>query len=193
MIKNKKNIAVGVAIATTITVNTISSIEKINRIEDLTNVNAKLELEVEKAETYNKTIKKNAQNEIDELNSKLEESEKTNKKLEEDNSNLRKELSKLRKFELTYYTSLPIENGGHTTTAIQTRLRSGIVASNYYPIGTKIEINGKIYTVEDRGGSEFNSPNRLDVLVERNCGESDSEYYERVNNMGRKQVVGKIL
>lgn len=194
MIKSdKKYLTTGVILATALTVSTVSNMEKSNRIEELTETKTKLEIEIKKSEISNKTIKENMQSEIDELSNKLEEQKEVSEKLAEDNANLKKELSRLRKFELTYYTSLPIENGGHTITAIQTRLRNGVVASNYYTVGTKIEINGKIYTVEDRGGSEFNSPNRLDVLVERNYGESDSEYYERVNNMGRKQVIGKIL
>lgn len=194
MVKNnKKNMATGVIIATTLAVTTVSNINKSNTIKELTETKTKLEQSNAKANKENIEIKKSLQNEIDQLNEKIKKQQNDYEKLEKENANLKKELSSLRKFELTYYTSLPRENGGYTTTAIQTKLKSGVVASNYYPIGTKIEINGKIYTVEDRGGSEFNSPNRLDVLVERNYGESDSEYYERVNNMGRKQAIGKIL
>ena len=159
--------------------NKIKTLEEINELNEL--------LKQKEVDLDNKT------REIEGKNEYIEKSIEENNKLRERIKGLEKELAKTKNFELTYYTDLPIENGGYTTTAIQTELRHGVVASNYYPIGTKININGTTYTVEDRGGSEFNSPNRLDVLVERKSGESDSEYYRRVNNMGRKQVRGKIL
>ncbi len=194
MVKNnKKNIATGVIIATTLAVTTVSNINKSNTIKELIETKTKLEQSNAKANKENIEIKKSLQNEIDQLNDKIKKQQNDYEKLEKENANLKKELSSLRKFELTYYTSLPRENGGYTTTAIQTKLRSGVIASNYYSIGTKISIGGKVYIVEDRGGSEFNSPNRLDVLIERNAGESDSEYYKRVSSMGRKHVIGKIL
>lgn len=37
--------------------------------------------------------------------------------------------------------------------------------STKYPFGTRISINGKIYTVEDRGGAEFNDIHRVDIFV----------------------------
>lgn len=130
------------------------------------------------------------------IKDKIEEIENLKNSVEDlksENDKLKKELSKVRNFEITYYTSLPVENGGYTTTASQTELRHGVIASNHYPIGTKIQLGNDVYTVEDTGGSEFDSPHRLDVLIERKAGESDDEYLERVNDMGRKQVKGKIL
>lgn len=159
--------------------NKIKTLEEINELNEL--------LKQKEVDLDNKT------REIEGKNEYIEKSIEENNKLRERIKGLEKELAKTKNFELTYYTDLPIENGGYTTTAIQTELRHGVVASNYYPIGTKIEINGKVFTVEDRGGSEFNSPHRLDVLIERKSGESDDDYYERVNNMGRKKVVGKLL
>jgi len=45
-------------------------------------------------------------------------------------------------------------------------LAVGVVAmSTQYPFGTKIMINGNIYTVEDRGGPEFNDIHRVDIFV----------------------------
>lgn len=37
-------------------------------------------------------------------------------------------------------------------TAAGTRVRQGVVASNFLPMGTILEINGERYIVEDRGG-----------------------------------------
>lgn len=96
-------------------------------------------------------------------------------------------------FKFTYYTALPSENGGYTVTCNGKPLRDGIVASNYYPQGTKLYIGGRVYTVADRGSSRFNSPNRLDVFVGRQGGESNSEYFKRVNNMGTKTIEGFVL
>lgn len=52
-------------------------------------------------------------------------------------------------------------------TASGKQAASGMVAmSSYYPFGTLIEINGVIYTVEDRGGSGIeNSRSRVDIFV----------------------------
>ena len=96
-------------------------------------------------------------------------------------------------FKFTYYTALASENGGYTVTCNGEPLRDGIVASNYYPQGTKLYIGGRVYTVADRGSSRFNSPNRLDVFVGRQGGESDGEYFRRVNNMGTKNIEGFVL
>jgi 3D (Asp-Asp-Asp) domain-containing protein len=67
------------------------------------------------------------------------------------------------------------------------------VASNYYPLGTKIFLEGiGEVTVRDRGGPNFNSPKRLDVLVQRKSGESNSAYTKRVWAMGRQKVKGYL-
>lgn len=97
-------------------------------------------------------------------------------------------------FILTFYTSLNSENGYGAVTCRGESLIDGMVASNYYSLGTIIDLGkfGEVI-VADRGGSHFNTNNRLDVLITRNYGESDSHYYSRVNNMGRQVVKGKIL
>ena len=95
--------------------------------------------------------------------------------------------------ENTYYTSLPSENGGYTVTCNGEPLEGDIVANNTLPQGTKLFFNDKVYTVADRGSSRFNNPDRLDVLIERNYGESDYEYLKRVNNKGVDYVEGLIL
>ena len=97
-------------------------------------------------------------------------------------------------FELTFYTNLASENskyGGITCTGA--KLRDGMVANNVLPLGTEIRLKGYgTVTVSDRGGKNFNKMHRLDVYVPRQDGESNSEYYKRVNNMGRVKVKGYI-
>lgn len=96
-------------------------------------------------------------------------------------------------FELTFYTDLPSENGGYSISASGKPLKYGLVASNVYPFGTKIILDGMgTFIVGDRGGYEFNSYNRLDVLIERKAGESDYEYQQRVLRMGRPTVKGYV-
>ena len=53
--------------------------------------------------------------------------------------------------------------------------------------------DGEIFTVADKGGSHFDSWNRVDCYIPRQIGESTSQYKQRVLNMGRKTVKVKIL
>lgn len=97
-------------------------------------------------------------------------------------------------FILTFYTSLDCENGYGAITCEGNSLQQGGVASNVYDLGTKIYLDGYGETiVNDRGGSNFNSSNRLDVFIEREYGESDYEYKQRVNKMGKVTVKGYIV
>ena len=91
-------------------------------------------------------------------------------------------------FVLTYYSRHPSENGGHNCTCIGTPLREGIVANNYYPIGTKLELeDGRIYVVEDRGGTKhFNNYNRLDVFI-------DTYDVNYVNSLGVTKIKGRVI
>ena len=94
---------------------------------------------------------------------------------------------------LTFYTDLNCENGFGPITASGKRLTSGHIANNVLPIGTKVYIDGYgMKTVEDRGGNHFNSASNVDVFVPRQAGESDSAYYRRVNNMGRRKATATI-
>ncbi|PKK40705.1 hypothetical protein ABB02_00038 [Clostridiaceae bacterium JG1575] len=96
-------------------------------------------------------------------------------------------------FTLSFYTDLPEENGGWSITATGERLRYGMVASNYYAIGTTIHLEGwGDFVVKDRGGSNFNNSYRLDVFIPRRSGESSSAYLRRVNNMGMPRVRGSV-
>lgn len=79
-------------------------------------------------------------------------------------------------------------DGMSDITASGKKCAAGMVASNYYPIGTKFSYNGQIYTVMDRGGKGLNGPNNLDVYVPRKAGESDSQYRKRLYQYGRKTV-----
>lgn len=90
---------------------------------------------------------------------------------------------------MTFYGDFAHENGGYAGIDCNgDKLVAGTIASNYYPQGTQFEFNGQIFTVRDRGGSNFNSPNRLDVFVPRLKNESDSAYAKRIRHYGRKTV-----
>lgn len=95
-------------------------------------------------------------------------------------------------FILSFYSSLPEENGNCTVTCTGQPLRYGIVASNVYPLGTKIYLEGYgLFTVADRGGSHFDNYNRLDVLIPPKY-EGEPNYKQRVNNMGKPHVKGYV-
>ena len=100
---------------------------------------------------------------------------------------------KKQEFILTYYTDLNSENGYGAVNCLGERLEHTMIASNYFPLGTKIVIDGITYEVRDRGSSRFNNSKRLDVFIPRNQGESNREYYKRVNNMGVRKVKGYVI
>lgn len=94
---------------------------------------------------------------------------------------------------ISFYTNLPRENGGYTTTALGTQLRYGVLSSNYWPLRSQIILpDWGNFTVEDRGGPNFDSKYRFDMLIPRNSAESDYEYLSRVNNMGIRSITGYI-
>ena len=96
-------------------------------------------------------------------------------------------------FTLTFYTCLPSENSGYTTTAWGEVPTYGMVASNVYERGTRIYLEGYgEFVVADRGGSNFDNYNRLDVFIPRLYGESDEEYSQRVYSLGVVNVKGYI-
>ena len=58
------------------------------------------------------------------------------------------------------------ENAAGITASGKTVAEGMVAMSSYYPFGTKIEINGVMYTVEDRGGSGIeNDIHRVDIYV----------------------------
>lgn len=67
----------------------------------------------------------------------------------------------------TAYTPRPEETDSTPwLTAAGTKTREGIIAANWLPFGTKVRIDGEIYTVEDRMHSRFTgaSPARIDIV-----------------------------
>lgn len=95
-------------------------------------------------------------------------------------------------FIISFYTNTKDENGGYTVTCTGQPLQYGIVASNVYPLGTKIYLEGYgLFTVADTGGSHFNNYNRLDVLIPPKY-EGEPNYKQRVNNMGKPHVKGYV-
>ena len=181
----KKTIA-GVTVAALIGGYVYTSEQKLNDLEEK---NDKLEIKIQQ---LNKNLDGKAKD-FKKAKKELETKQKQIEELEKEKEKLKKNLGRAQDFVLTFYTSLPEENGGYTVTCQGKKLKNGMVASNVYPLGTKIRINGKIFTVSDRGGKNFNHSNRLDVLVEKNSGESNSEYLKRVNNLGKVKVTGYIL
>lgn len=99
-------------------------------------------------------------------------------------------------FELTFYSGLACENSPKgAITCTGSKLYDGIVASNHYKLGTKIQLQGfGEVVVGDRGSDKyFNNDYRLDVFISRNQGESDSHYYSRVNKMGKVKIKGHVI
>ncbi|MBN1074662.1 hypothetical protein DVV91_09945 [Clostridium botulinum] len=175
---------------TTSTVNTKpmfvaeQSIEKINLKEMVqTDLNNELLMNKLRVQNGEKTsiqlyIEKQERIRLEaEKQKKLEERLKTKK---EDKYNIN--------FILTFYGNSSEENGGYTgKTCLNKKLQTGMCASNVYQLGTKIEMeNGRILTVSDVGGSDFCSPNRLDVYV-------DTYDNNVLNKLGRQKIKGRII
>lgn len=91
-------------------------------------------------------------------------------------------------FVITHYGRGADENGGYTgITCTGKPLREGMVASNYYKLGTIIEFeDGSRVVVSDRGGSNFDSPTRLDKFV-------DTTNQAYLNKLGKKKLRGRII
>lgn len=71
----------------------------------------------------------------------------------------------------THYCACATCNGSNSgNTASGMKIYNGmanpyIVACNWLPLGTKIKVNGVLYTVADRGGSGFNYVGRVDIFT----------------------------
>ena len=127
--------------------------------------------------------KQNIINRVNERFDKIEEQHEKKRKEEEENSyNI--------ELIFSFYTSLSSENGGNEgITCTGSKLKYGDLASNIWGLGTQFKTqDGQIFTVADKGGSHFNSYNRVDCFIPRNNGESNSQYKNRVLNMGRKTI-----
>lgn len=51
------------------------------------------------------------------------------------------------------------------TTASGAQVQEGVIAANFLPLGTKVRIGQKLYTVEDRLNSRYNGSYRIDVWM----------------------------
>ncbi|EKD65124.1 MAG: 3D/G5 protein [uncultured bacterium] len=83
----------------------------------------------------------------------------------------------------TAYTDDPNENGGYSVTASGKKLTGNegkFVATNDYPLGTKLLINDKEYVVEDRMARH----GMIDILVSNK---------QEARNWGRRKVEVKIV
>ena len=101
---------------------------------------------------------------------------------------------------LTYYCCCPRCCGSHvrqvskgvyrSTTASGMRVQTGqappypIVSCNWLPLGSKVEVNGTIYTVEDRGGGGLSRVGALDVYLESHA---------KALKLGRKSATIRIV
>ena len=68
-------------------------------------------------------------------------------------------LEKIGEFEATitaYSSTIEQTDSTPFITASGKRVRKGIIANNYYKFGTKIEIDGEIYEVQDRMSKKYN-------------------------------------
>lgn len=97
---------------------------------------------------------------------------------------------------ISFYSSLACENGTYgLKTASGVNMNSKTVANNHLPFGTNLYIEGYGHKVVHDTGNEkyFKTIHDFDVYVPRLPNEDDMTYYKRVNDMGRKQVVGYII
>ena len=132
---------------------------------------------------------KTKQNIINRVNERFDKIEEKKRKEEEERNSYNIELI------FSFYTSLSSENGGNEgITCTGSKLKYGDLASNVWGLGTQFKTqDGQIFTVADKGGSHFNSYNRVDCYIPRQIGESDYQYYKRVNNMGHKTITVKLI
>ena len=97
---------------------------------------------------------------------------------------------------ITYYAELPNELGNGSVTASGKQVQDGFIAApDEYEFGTEIIIDGKTYVVEDRGGyinTLEDGTIRLNIFVPRLDGENDTDYNNRVLQMGVTEVVVEI-
>lgn len=89
-------------------------------------------------------------------------------------------------FECTAYCPCSLCCGqwanGITASGTIARAAHTIAASKEYPFGTQIELNGTIYTVEDRGGAI--KGNKIDVYFDT---------HEEALQFGRRKIEGRVL
>lgn len=159
--------------------------KQLENVENLTKEKEDLNNSLEKIKEENKSLK-------NQLNAKKEVSAKTASADYPTQSISRGTASRGTPvtITLTFYGDGADENGGYAgLNAYSQKLSAGMVASNVYPRGTQFQLpSGQILEVQDKGGSHFNSYNRLDVFVPRLSGESDDAYARRISKLGRKTI-----
>lgn len=108
------------------------------------------------------------------------------------------------KFVVTYYTSLGVENGGWENLAARgDELKQGMVATSAeIPFDTKFSLPNigqvnvsdrmAVWAVEKRKADHGQDTIPVDVFVPRNDGESDEDYFNRVDKMGVNVVEGTV-
>lgn len=188
----KQAISIMVATTTVVTtgligktmLNTQQLLERSNQLQDrIEQAFIKIEETEKKVQNINQQLEikiADIEQQIQEIQAKIQEEEERRSKMVE--------------FTLTFYTTLDEENGWGPINCLGEPLAQGMVANNVLPIGTKIDLGEYgVVEVRDRGGSNFDVMHRIDYLVMRNPGESDSEYFKRVNNYGIKKVMGYII
>lgn len=87
----------------------------------------------------------------------------------------------------TAYTPRPEETDATPwLTAAGTTTREGVIAANWLPFGTKVRIDGEVYTVEDRMHRRFTgaSPARIDIVFLS---------LEKARKFGRQKMEIEIL
>lgn len=87
----------------------------------------------------------------------------------------------------TAYTPRPEETDSTPwLTAAGTKTREGIIAANWLPFGTKVKIDGKVYTVEDRMNKRYTAafPQHIDIVFLS---------YEKAKKFGRQKIEIEIL
>lgn len=146
-------------------------------------------------ETIHKDEIESNKNPIDEMQyEKMQE-----KELIKETGNVNEEIKnqpEWKEFILTFYTSLESENSSAGPVTCQNKpLTPGGVANNVIPQNTKLYLEGYgQVTVNDKGSDKyFSVDNRLDVFIDREPGESDSEYSQRVSSYGVQKVQGYIV
>ena len=101
----------------------------------------------EKVQAYEK-YKIEEQKRIEAEQERLRQEELERQRIEEEEKNRIEWIE----FELTFYTSLPSENGGYTVTCLGEELQYGMVANNVLDLGTEIYLDGwGTFTNSDRG------------------------------------------
>lgn len=104
---------------------------------------------------------------------------------------------------VSYYTDLQCENtiNKETTDALGGKLVRGTIAiPRSMPLGTKFIIEGfdGEYIGKDRGSRKYikwidGNTMKIDMYIARIYGESDDDYFKRVNSKGITKTTGKYL